>query len=89
MSLNVTIEDTSFQNEVVGEKYRNYPLLLLLCLLMPNGEEGPAIGYYPLFSDIEAYRFSKYPSLSPGLLFGWTVSEAFSSFLGNRVIDLL
>ena len=89
MSLNVTIEDTSSQNGVVGEKYRNYRLLFLLCLLMPNWEEGLAIGRYPLFSDSEAYGFSKYPFPYPGLLFGWTVSEAFSSFLGNHVIDFL
>ena len=89
MSLNVTIEDTSSQNGVVGERYRNCPLLLLLCLLMPNWEEELAIGCYPLFSNSEAYRFSKCPFPFPGLLFGWTVSEAFSSFFGNRVIDLL
>ena len=89
MSLNVTIEDTSSQNGVIGERYRNYPLLLLLCLLMPNLVEVCSSGCYPLFSDSGAYRFSECPFPFPDLLFGWTVSKALSSFHDNHVIGFL
>ena len=86
MSSNATIEDTSFQNEVVGEKYRNCLPLLLLCLLMVNLVEAFAIGCYPLFFGGRVCEFSELPFLSPNLLFGWIASEAFSSFPDNHVI---
>ena len=86
MSLNVAIEDTSFQNEVADGKYRNYPPLFLLYSLMLNLVEGLAIGCYPPFFGSGVYAISELPFISPDLLFGWIASEAFSSLPDNHVI---
>ena len=59
MSLNLTIEDTSFQSEVAGEKCRNYPPLPLLYSLMLNLVEGFSIGCYSPFSGSRFYQFSE------------------------------
>ena len=86
MSLNLAIEDNSFQNGVGGEKCRNCPPLPLLCSLMLNLVEVFSIDCYPLFFGSGVSKFSELPFLSPNLLFGWIVSESFSAFPENHVI---
>ena len=61
MSLNLSIEDNSFQNGVVGGKCKSYPSLPLLSSSMQGCVEGIGIDCCPLFSCNKAYRIFRLP----------------------------